>query len=79
MIRNEEHPFPAPGNMVPSPHTRKIEGKSEKQKSDQTGENHGQVRSPDPQTREYSCRQHDVYFLPASHLQMLVTGHLQTP
>ena len=63
MIRNEEHPFPAPGNIVPSLHTGKIEGEAEKQKGDEAGGNDGNVGCPDPQTPEYSCKQHDVYFL----------------
>ena len=54
MIGNEEHPFPAPGNIIASPHTGKIEGEAEKQKGDEAGGNHGNVGCPDPQTGEYS-------------------------
>ena len=63
MIRNEEHPFPASGNIVASAHAGKIEGEAEKQKGDEADGNHGNVGCPDPQTREYSCNQHDVYSL----------------
>jgi hypothetical protein len=52
MIRNEEHTFPAPRNIAPSPHTRKVEGKPEKQKGDEASGNNGNVGCPDPQTRE---------------------------
>ena len=63
MIRYEEHPLPALGNIVPSPHAGEIEGEAEEQKGGETGGNHGNVRCPNPQTREYSCDQHDVYSL----------------
>jgi hypothetical protein len=82
MIRNEKHPFPAPGNIVPSPHARKIEREAEKQKGDEAGENHGNVRGPDPQTREYSFELPGKVFalrISDSHFQMLVTGHSETP
>jgi hypothetical protein len=63
MIRYEEHPPPAPWNILPPAHAGEIEGKAEKQKGDGAGGNHGNVRCPNPQTREYSCDQHDVYSL----------------
>ncbi|HWW03197.1 MAG TPA: hypothetical protein VNZ64_26080 [Candidatus Acidoferrum sp.] len=63
MIRNEEHPFPAAGNIVTPLHAGKIEGEAEKQKRDEASANHGHVGSPDPQTREYCCSQHHVYSL----------------
>ena len=59
MIRNEEHPFPAPGNIVRPLHAGKIKGEAEKQKRDKAGGNNGNVRCPDPETREYSCNRHD--------------------
>ena len=51
MIRNEEHPFAAPGNIVASTHTGKIEGEPKKQEGDEARGNHGDVRCPDPETR----------------------------
>ena len=61
MIRNEEHAFPALGDIVPSPHASKIEREAEEQKGDETGANHGNVGCPDPQTPEYWCNQHGVH------------------
>jgi hypothetical protein len=84
MVRNKEHPFPAPGDIVPSSHTGKIERETEEQKAAHAGANHGNVRSPDLQAGEYSSIQHDVCLYrgkvalrpPLRHIQSQLTKAL---
>jgi hypothetical protein len=64
MVRNEEDPFPTPGDILPSPHTGKIEGKAEKQKGGKASGNNGDVGRPNSQTIDYFRNNHDAYSLP---------------
>src|SRR5690348_218279 len=60
VVCNKKHPLSASRNIFSPPHTGKIERKAEEQKAHKPRADHGNVRSPDPQTFDYSNNQHHL-------------------